>query len=324
MMIDRIEKISLGGFSQKIHIKTENPANPVLLFLHGGPGVCNRHTVMTTHADLTDTFTLAAWDQRGSGGSYWGCDPATLTIDRLVEDARELVLWLCREYKKEKIFIIGGSWGSELGTYLCYRYPEHIAAYVGFGQVVNGAVNETLTFQFTLEAAEKAGDRGALDILHRVGPPVRGVYKGGFSGMMAQRRIMMKYGGYSPDKRKRSNFRALVLPMLLSGEYSLSDLIGVAKGYKFVLTAMWPEVGTTDFPATCTEFKMPYFIFDGVLDQNTPASLVQGYFDLIRSPKKELIWFEHSGHNPMGDEGERFKKLLREKLEIKDAINDQQ
>ena len=54
--------------------------------------------------------------------------------------------------------------------------------------------------------------------------------------MMAQRRVMMKYGGYSQSKKKRSYFRSMVVPMLCSGEYSIPDLIGVAKGYRYVLT----------------------------------------------------------------------------------------
>ncbi|MEG2633316.1 MAG: alpha/beta hydrolase, partial [Oscillospiraceae bacterium] len=224
------------------------------------------------------------------------------------------VLWLCKRFDKDKIFIIGGSWGSELGTWLAYKYPEHIAAYVGFGQVVNGSKNEELSFNFALEAAQKADDKKSIEILNRVGPPVMGLYKGGFDGMMAQRRVMMKYGGYSQNKKKRNYFQSMVIPMLRSAEYTLSDMIGIAKGHKFVLTAMWAEVGATDFTKTCTEFKVPYFIFDGVLDQNTPASLVEDYFNLIKAPHKELIWFENSGHNPMGDEPEKFKRLLREKL----------
>jgi pimeloyl-ACP methyl ester carboxylesterase len=313
-MIDRKLKVALGGFPQKIHVKTEDPRRPVLLFLHGGPGVCNRHSVMTAHADLCDTFTLAAWDQRGSGGSYWGCPLESLTVDRLVEDARELALWLCKEFNQEKIFVIGGSWGSELGTHLVYRYPEHIAAYVGFGQVVHGGLNEELSYAFTRAEAEKAGDQKALRILEQVGPPVAGIYKGGFKGMMAQRRIMMKYGGYSPSSVKRSYFKAMVIPMLCSGEYSPADLIGVALGYRRVLTAMLYEVAATDLPKTCPEFKMPYFIFDGRLDRNTPAELVEDYFNAIKAPVKELVWFENSAHNPLGDEPERFKALLREKL----------
>jgi len=314
--------VVLGDLPQKIHILGDDENNPVLLFLHGGPGVCNRHSVMTAHRDLSTAFTIVAWDQRGSGGSYKGAKAETLTIERLVEDAHELVLWLCRRFNKNKIFIIGGSWGSELGTWLAYKHPEHLSAYVGFGQVVNGGKNEELSYAFSLEAAKKAGDAKSLATLQRVGPPVQGVYKGGFDGMMAQRRVMMKYGGYSQDRKKRSYLSSMVLPMLLSREYSLPDFIGLALGYKHVLTAMWEEVGATDFPRTCTSFKIPYFIFDGALDQNTPAELVEDYFKLIQAPKKELVWFEKSGHNPMGDEPERFKSLLRERLlEIQDEEN---
>jgi pimeloyl-ACP methyl ester carboxylesterase len=312
--MDKKLKVPLGGLPQTVRLKSDNPDKPVLLFLHGGPGVCNRHAVMGQHGDLCDTFTLAAWDQRGSGGSYWGAKRETLTVDRLVEDAHELVLWLCREFNKKKVFIIGGSWGSELGTHLVYRYPENIAAYVGFGQVVNGSLNEELCYRFTLAEAEKAGDRKAVGILTRVGPPEKGLYKGGFKGLMAQRRIMMKYGGYSQNARRRSYFRAMVLPMLLSGEYSLSDFIGLSLGYKSVLTAMWEEVGATDLIQSCPRFEAPYFIFDGRLDRNTPAELVEEYFNAIQAPVKELIWFEHSAHNPMSDEPEKFKTLLREKL----------
>lgn len=313
-MIDEKRMVTLNGLPQKIHIKGSDETNPVLLFLHGGPGVCNRHTVMHDHADLAKTFTLVAWDQRGSGGSYFGAKKEMLTVDQMVEDANALVGWLCARFHKEKVFIIGGSWGSELGTYLAHRHPEKIAAYVGFGQVVDGAKNEQISFDFAMAEAVKAGDEKSVAILNRVGPPVNGSYKGGFDGMMAQRRVMMKYGGYSQSKKKRSYFSSFVIPVLFSGEYSIRDLYGLVKGYKFVLTEMWDAVGATDFPKTCTKFAVPYFVFDGVLDQNTPASLVQAWFDSIEAPKKELIWFEQSGHNPMGDEPVRFKQLLIDRL----------
>ena len=314
-MTDIKRKIILGEFPQKIHIRTENENNPVLLFLHGGPGVCNRDVIFTEHLDLLDTFTIAAWDQRGSGGSYKGVDPETLTIDRLVEDANELVLWLCERFNKDKIFVIGGSWGSELGTYLAHKYPEHIAAFVGFGQVVDGALNETLSWEFCMEEAVKANDQKSIDILNRCGPPVMGVYKGGnYDGMMMQREVMMKYGGYSPNEKKKGYLTSTAIPMIKSKEYSPTDLWGILKGHRIVLEKMWPECGRTNFNETCTEFKMPFYIFDGRLDQNTPSSLVEDWYDRIKAPDKGLYWFENSGHNPMLDEGKAFKKLLREKL----------
>ena len=73
-MIDRKCKVTLGGLPQKIHVKGDE-TKPVLLFLHGGPGVCNRHTVMTVHADLQKDFLVVAWDQRAAavliGGQPW-------------------------------------------------------------------------------------------------------------------------------------------------------------------------------------------------------------------------------------------------------------
>ena len=46
---------------------------------------------------------------------------------------------------------------------------------------------------------------------------------------------------------------------------------------------------------------------------NTPSELVEEWYEMIEAPDKDLIWFEESGHNPMGDEPEKFKKLLRQK-----------
>lgn len=313
-MIDINTKIMIGGIKQRIHIKTNDVSKPVLLFLHGGPGVCNRHNIMTAHLDLLDTFTIATWDQRGSGGSAAGVKDEDLTIRRLTDDAAELLIWLCSNFGKDKVFVIGGSWGSELGTWLSYRYPERIAAFVGFGQVVNGAKNEELSYEFAYEAAREAGDEDAVKKLEEVGPPVMGVYKGGYDGMMAQRRVMMKYGGYSKQEGKQSYLESMVIPILKSGEYTPSDLVGYITGHKRVLEVMWPEVGATDFPRTCTKFKVPFYIFDGRLDKNTPSELVEDWYNMIEAPDKDLVWFESSGHNPMNDEPEKFKGLLRSKL----------
>lgn len=313
-MIDIKTKINLNGVRQRIHVVTNDEKKPVLLFLHGGPGVCNRHSILTDHIDLLDTFTLATWDQRGTGGSYCGVKKETLTAAQLIKDAADLISWLCERFHKDKIFVIGGSWGSQLITMLVHDYPERIAATVGFGQVVDGELNEKISYEFALNAAREAGDLKSVEKLKQVGPPVMGEYRGGFKGLMVQRRIMMKYGGYSKSQKKRSYLRAMVIPIIKSREYSLFDLYGYLKGYKTVLSAMWHEVGHIKFPETHTTFRVPFYIFNGRHDMNTPAELVQDWFDAIEAPRKELIWFEHSGHNPMSDEPEKFKRLLRERL----------
>ena len=89
--IDLKERIILNGLKQTIHIWGTKMENPVVLFLHGGPGIPNRHGMAVAHMDLLDDFTIVAWDQRGTGGSYFGCDPETLTPNylRLSQAERE-------------------------------------------------------------------------------------------------------------------------------------------------------------------------------------------------------------------------------------------
>ncbi len=310
--IDRKERIPLGGMKQTIHIWGTKPENPVVLFLHGGPGVPNRHGMAKNHMDLTDDFTIVAWDQRGTGGSYFGCDPETLNLEQLISDCGELIEYLCAALNKKKIFLLGASWGTELGTFACQRFPDKIAGYIGYGQVVNGADNETVSYQFALEQAKAAGNAEDIAELEKIGPPVGGIYKPVFEGLMAQRRIMKKYGGHST--KKGGYFSSTVMPILKSSELNLLDKYGTAKGYKVCLSRMWPTIVNYDFKKDCAPFRMPYYIFQGRLDRNTPASLVQDYFDSIQAPDKDLIWFENSAHGPMGEEPEKFKKLMREKL----------
>ena len=310
--IDRKERISLGGISQAIHIWGTKPENPVILFLHGGPGIPNRHGIAKNHMDLLDDFTIVAWDQRGTGGSYFGCDPASLTLDQLVSDCGELLRYLCKTLDKEKIFLLGGSWGTELGTFVCWQYPELVAGYIGYGQVVNGIENENVSYAFALQKAKEAGCAEDIAELEKVGPPVDGQYKPAFEGLMTQRRILKKYGGHST--KGGSYFTTTVIPILTSPELSLRDKIGTANGYKVCLNHMWPTIVHYDFIKDGKPFAMPYYIFQGRLDNNTPASLVQAYYDSIEAPDKDLVWFEHSAHGPLGEEPRKFKSLIREKF----------
>lgn len=310
--IDIKKRIDLGGVKQAIHIWGTKQENPVVLFLHGGPGIPNRHGMAVRHMDLLDDFTIVAWDQRGTGGSYFGCDPASLTLEQLISDCAALIDYLCKTLNKKKIFLLGGSWGTELGTYVCQRYPEKIAGYIGYGQVVNGIENENLSYAFALEEAKKAGNAEDIADLERVGPPVNGQYKPVFEGLMTQRRIMAKYGGHST--KSTGYLSGTVMPILKSRELDLRAKIGTALGYKVCLSNMWSGIVHYDFVKECGPFRMPYYIFQGRLDRNTPSALVQEYYDSIVAPDKDLIWFEHSAHGPLGEEPEKFKKLMREKF----------
>jgi pimeloyl-ACP methyl ester carboxylesterase len=235
-----------------------------------------------------------------------------LTLEQLISDCVELIDYLCKTLDRKKVYLLGGSWGTELGTFVCARAPQKVAGYIGYGQVVNGIENENLSYAYALRKAEEAKDTESIEALRRIGPPVDGQYHPVFEGLMTQRRILSKYGGHSV--KKESYFKGTVLPILTSKELSLREKIGTAKGYKVCLSQMWPTIVHYDFLRDVHTFEMPYYIFQGRKDENTPSSLIQSYYDAIQAPDKDLIWFEHSAHGPLGEEPERFKKHLREKF----------
>ena len=175
-MIDSEEYAVIRGNRQNIRMVGESESNPVILFLHGGPGVCDRHIILKYHASLARDFTLVCWDQRGSGKSYdKRIKKEPLSVEDYVLDA-ECVTDLLRErFGKEKIIVAGHSWGTVVGTLLTQRCPEKIAAYIGQGQFVDGPENERLSYEFCVAEAEKRGEKKALEILKKY-PPDNGVY----------------------------------------------------------------------------------------------------------------------------------------------------
>ena len=311
--MDKVTKIKINGHMMKIHIITRDEENPVILFIHGGPGGINRHDVMHNHLDLLDRFTLVGWDQRGTGGSYTGTDFSVMNAQLIVDDAEAMIEWLCRRFHKDKIFILCLSWGSQVGTMLAAQYPEHVAAYIGYGQLVNGHRNEVESYHWAMEQAEKAGNAKDIEVLKNLGEPVNGMYAGGPEALHTERGILNKYGGVSPRMHGDKYMDGRIGPMKASGEYTRQDWKGYREGAEQCLKKLWPEVGAVDFLTTHTKFAVPFYIFHGHQDMNTPWTLVQEWYPMIEAPDKDLIFFENSGHNPMSDEPGAFKAALREK-----------
>lgn len=309
--IDTKETAVLGGVGQSIRIRSADPSLPVILFLHGGPGVCERHQVLKYHSGLSGAATLVCWDQRGSGLSYSRkLDPKAMTVSRMVDDAQELVTLLQRRFCRDKIIIVGHSWGTLLGTLLAHRYPEGVWAYVGMGQFVNGPENEAMSYAFVRTEAEKRGDKKAIRALDRIGAPVKGHYRN-LDDLMVQRNLMTKYGGGTFEGRD-SLVSSLVIPLLKSPEYSLLDLKKFSDGAYFSLKALWEEVVDFNLFQEVPELSMPVYLTEGRHDQNTPIPIAQRWFDALKAPYKEWIWFERSAHTPMVEEHEKWgADLLR-------------
>ena len=308
--IDSSETVTIGGIPQNIRIRTTDTKLPILLFLHGGPGVCDRHWVLKYQSSLAEVATMVCWDQRGAGLSYSdSLDAGDMTVSRMVNDARELVDLLRLRFSKDKIIIVGHSWGTLLGTLLAARYPDGIAAYIGMGQLVRGDENEKLSYDFVMERAASQGNAKALRELEGIGEPVDGHYRS-FDDLMVQRGWMTRFGG-GCYKGRETIVSSLVIPLLLSPEYKLSDFVKYYKGSFFSLKALWNEVVDCNLEREVPKLLCPVFLTEGRHDYNTPVSISMRWFKALDAPFKEWIGFEESAHSPIKEEPEAWNCAVR-------------
>lgn len=304
--IASIQKVEIGGIEQYIMIRGRDIDNPILLFLHGGPGYAQISYARKYQKELEDSFIVVNWDQRGAGKSFsFNIPKDSMNKEQFIEDGKELIDYLCKKYNKEKIYLVGHSWGSELGLYIVERYPEKISAFISIGQVVNGIDNEVVSYDYVVEMAQKDNNKKALKDLEKIGRPP---YKNIVSDTATQRKWLEKYGGV---ERKVNTRKDIILSCLFSPEYTGIDGIKYALGNKFTADAMWGQNNDLDFIRDLPEVNVPVYFCVGRYDYNTPSILVENYYNHLIAPKKEIIWFEESAHFPHFEEPEKFAQLAK-------------
>lgn len=303
--------ITLGGIPQAILVRGEDTTYPILLLLHGGPGFSEMALFSTYNKELEKHFIVVNWDQRGAGLSYTpGIPDSTMTIQQFVNDAHELVSWLKKRYNKEKIYLLGHSWGTVLGVNLVQQFPNDFYAYIGVAQVVNMSENERLSLQFTIDTATAENNKEALadlkDVQKRY-PPNGAVTIG---DLLKQRRWLEYYGG---SVWKEKNY-GKIFSRIPAGNNPLYDTARSAKGGAFVLPRLMQELTTVDLAKTAPQLKVPIYFLEGRHDYNVPFKLAEDYYNTLQAPHKEIIWFENAAHMIPFEEPEKFNEAIINKI----------
>ena len=294
--IAEIGYLSLGGLDQWIMIRGESIANPLLVFLHGGPGFPGTRHFRHFNAPLEKSFTVVYWEQRGTGKSFNCRIPrSSMNIERFVSDLDELVDSVCKRFSAPKVVIYGHSWGSALGVLYCARFPEKVSVYVGTGQIGDLQASELLSYAFALTEAKRRENSKALTELRKIGAPP---YNG--RTLQVERKWLLRFIG-------RTSLWKLLRVILGGAEVSIFDLPNI-----FSVNAMWPEVSVLNLIKVAPELRMPVFFFLGRHDQMVDASTSATYFDILTAPSKRLLWFEESGHEPASEEPAKFNAAMAE------------
>jgi pimeloyl-ACP methyl ester carboxylesterase len=303
-----LEKVRVGGADQWILERSENIDNPIVLFLHGGPGTSQLTLNRRNTRDLERFFTVVNWDQRGAGKSYPAIrNVQRMTIDQFVEDTRELTLYLLRKFDKARLVLVGHSWGTVVGALAVARYPELYSCYVGVGQTANMTDGERASYRWTLEQARQHGHRKAIDALVSMGPPP---YKRDWQkNTLAQRRYLGRFGG-EVHANRRGAFDLVVGSLLFSREYTLTDRINFFRGILGSMRLLWPQLLEVDLFKSVPELRIPVLFIEGRHDHEAPAEIAERYVDALKAPSKELIWFEDSAHMPNSEERDKFNQVM--------------
>lgn len=307
---------TLGGTRQAVSVRGADKANPILLFVHGGPGAVEMPIGWAFQRPWEDFFTVVQWDQRGAGKSYALNDPKalapTLTLERYRDDAIELIDLLRRKYGQRKIFLMGHSWGSAVGLAVAAKRPDLLYAYIGVGQAIDFRENERAGIAWTLGQARAAGNAEALREIEALRPyPDAGPFT--IDHADRWRKWAIGYGALAAG-RTDANFY-LRAPRL-SPEYGPADLKAWDEGSGFTVTNLWPRLADVSFKHV-TRLDVPLILFLGRHDYTVPAPIAEAWAKRLKAPRKTVIWFEHSAHLPMIEEpGRTLKALLDEALPL--------
>jgi pimeloyl-ACP methyl ester carboxylesterase len=303
--IDEAKYLKVGGIEQWVTIRGEDRDNPVVLVLHGGPGDATNPWGYAGFRAWLKTYTVVQWDQRGTGrtlGRNGQASAATLTIDRLVQDGVELADAVRTSLRKDKIILVGHSWGSVLGVLMAKAKPDLFHAFVGTGQVeVAGdlARQYHVAYDALLARARSLGDARAVRELEEIGPPPR---KDG-RGDQVQRRWANLFEGADSFIASMGWFG------LTAPGYTTRDVNDWFDGQNLSGERLMPQQHALAPTALAGRFAIPVFVIQGVDDFTTPTSLAKAFVDGVEAPHKAFVTIK-GGHFAVFMNASEFLKEL--------------
>lgn len=296
--------VPINGVEMGMIIKTRDQTRPVLLFVHGGPGMPEYWLNENHPSHLEELFTVVWWDQRGAGLSYSDALPTeTMTTAQMIADTIAVTQHLRQRFRQDKIYLMAHSFGTYIGIQAAAQAPELYHAYIGVAQSVNLALSEELAYEFMLDFY--ADDKKNLEQL------TRAPY-----GTAAYERIrdrMMHEAGIGTTHKMYSVFSGIFLAVMKHREYMLKEKFQIWQGKAFsknsVLNDEFRQANLSDI---VTRLNLPVLFFSGAYDYTVNHLLTEVYLEEIEAPEKHFYLFENSAHSPIFEEPEAVLKILND------------
>ncbi|MHC1774172.1 MAG: alpha/beta fold hydrolase [Lentimicrobium sp.] len=312
--------LNINGTRQGMFIKGRNPANPVLLYLHGG--MPDYFLTEKYPTGLEELFTVVWWEQRGSGMSYASDIPASsMTLEQMISDTKELTTYLIRRFNKEKIYLMGHSGGTFIGIHTAAQYPELYHAYIGVAQMSDQLKSEVLAYEYMLSQFRQRGERGMVKKLEAA--PVS--LKDGIPGAYLRLRDpAMHLLGIGTTRDMKSVITGIFIPSLKCREYTLKEKLNLWLGKSHSgISILWKQMVVTDLSVKVSEFTIPVYFMEGKFDYTCSYSEAKSYFLKLKAPLKGFYTFDLSAHSPLFEEPEKFRQIIQQDvLRMENKLSD--
>lgn len=316
--VERNEVVRIGGINQFLSIRGADRRNPVLLIIHGGPGFPTAPMAWWATRGLEEYFTVVHWDQRGALINDPKVVGPTIKPARFVDDIEELVVWLRKEMKKEKIFVLATSWGSYIGLEFAQRRPEWLHAYIGMGQAIDSPESERRGYAFALEAAKKANNKQAIADLESIAPYAAPGKPFPLKDIALERKWSDFFGGVMAYRTHQIDGIAVKL----SPDYSDEEAQRVYEGNGFSQNYLLSDVLGINL-SHVKKLACPLIILAGRHDRSVNSYVVHEWFEIVKAPLKHFVWFEHSAHEIMMEEpGKLLITLVNYARPIAEPVKD--
>ncbi|WP_458121146.1 alpha/beta fold hydrolase [Paenibacillus sp. Z6-24] len=296
--ISTLEQVQINGTDHEIMIRGNNRDNPVIINVHGGPGASEIPYAEQVQDLLESQFTIVNYDQRASGKSYhFFEDYSNLSSDLLVNDLLAVTDYAASQLGKQKVILIGHSYGTYIAAQAAYRAPGKYEAYIGIGQMGDSAQSERDSLNYVLDQARLAGNTEDVQQLQHVSTAIRQ------GKAFTPRSYVAKYGGAT---RLIENPDGDLLAMLYSEEYNALDLLRYYKGIIGSQGVLINEVFLHPLPRLVPKLELPVYFVMGKYDYMTSAKSAESYLKQLDAKHKELIIYDQSAHYPQFEEKTRF------------------
>ena len=244
------------------------------------------------------------WDQPGAGRTFSRAGdtlPAATTVASIAADGIAVAEHVAQRLGKDRVVLLGLSFGSVVGLEMARARPDLFVAYVGTGLFVHRDDGRAVAYERVLGRARAQGNTEAVAALEASGPPPY--------ARAEDARTVNRW----TDALTRSNdsdAATRLAEVLLAPRLSLGDVASYVGGY--IASDEHFDLGAMDLRRSATEFALPIVIIQGAEDYDTPLELARGYFDSITAPSKELVSLPNGGHTALVDDRASFLAALNE------------